>query len=212
MNRLLTSRYSNFNITKSALNFDADTSANLLCRLAHDAAKVHMNLKELAGLLNLSQATVSRALNGYPEVREATRQRVLNAARKYNYRPNARAMGLATGKCMAIGHVIPNYSQNEVVNPVFGEFITGASQTYSANGYELMLTIADSRDEEESYRNIIAKWVRMSLSSSMTTSCPSFRTTIRNRSSPRLAHRCDRLVYRQQKCCWISSTTRLAPR
>jgi LacI family transcriptional regulator len=116
-----------------------------------------MNLKELAELLKLSQATVSRALNGYPEVRESTRQRVLNTAKKYNYRPNARAMGLATGRSMAIGHVIPVYSQNEVVNPVFGEFIAGASQTYSANGYELMLTIADSKDEEETYRNIVAK-------------------------------------------------------
>ena len=116
-----------------------------------------MNLKELAELLDLSQATVSRALNGYPEVREATRQRVLDAARKYNYRPNVRAMGLATGRSMAIGHVISIYSQNEVVNPVFGEFIAGASQTYSANGYELMLTIADSQDEEEIYRNIVAK-------------------------------------------------------
>ncbi len=94
---------------------------------------------------------------GYPEVRETTRQRVLETARKYNYRPNARAMGLATGRSMAIGHVIPIYSQNEVGNPVFGEFIAGASQTYSANGYELMLTIADSRDEEETYRNIVAK-------------------------------------------------------
>ncbi|ASJ71116.1 substrate-binding domain-containing protein [Granulosicoccus antarcticus] len=116
-----------------------------------------MNLKELAELLKLSQATVSRALNGYPEVREATRQRVLEAAQKYNYRPNTRAMGLATGKAMTIGHIIPTYSQNDVVNPVFGEFIAGASQTYSANGYELLLTVTQTSDENQTYRNLAAK-------------------------------------------------------
>ena len=36
-----------------------------------------MNLKELATKLGLSPTTVSRALNGYPEVNEATRERVM---------------------------------------------------------------------------------------------------------------------------------------
>lgn len=116
-----------------------------------------MNLKQLAALLALSPTTVSRALNGYPEVSEATRQRVLQMATKYKYRPNARAMGLATGKARAIGHVIPVYSKTDVVNPVFGEFIAGASQTYTANGYELLLTVTDGQDEAETYRNIAAK-------------------------------------------------------
>ena len=35
-----------------------------------------MNLRELSELLGVSQTTVSRALNGYPEVNEATRARV----------------------------------------------------------------------------------------------------------------------------------------
>ena len=39
-----------------------------------------MNLKELAQKLGLSPTTVSRALNGYPEVNEATRTRVMAAA------------------------------------------------------------------------------------------------------------------------------------
>ncbi len=116
-----------------------------------------MKLKELADKLGLSQTTVSRALNGYPEVREETRLRVQKAATTYNYRPNTRAMGLATGRSMAIGHVIPVYSKNEVVNPVFGEFIAGASQTYSANGYELLLTVADAQNEEDTYRKLVAK-------------------------------------------------------
>ena len=53
-----------------------------------------MNLKELAQKLGLSPTTVSRALNGYPEVNEATRTRVMAAAKRHNYHPNTRAIRL----------------------------------------------------------------------------------------------------------------------
>lgn len=116
-----------------------------------------MNLKQLAVLCGVSQTTVSRALNGYPEVSKSTRQRVLQMAEKHNYRPNARAASLATGRAMAIGHVIPAGSHGEMVNPIFGEFIAGASQTYSTHGYELMLKMAEPGNESDTYRDIAAR-------------------------------------------------------
>lgn len=116
-----------------------------------------MNLKQLSEKLGLSQTTVSRALNGYPEVNEATRLRVKQAAAAGNYRPNVRAMSLAIGKAMTIGHVIPVANTHDVVNPIFAEFIAGASQTYDVNGYELSLTVAESKNEESIYRSIAAK-------------------------------------------------------
>lgn len=57
-----------------------------------------MNLKQLSHMLSLSQTTVSRALNGYPEVNEETRRRVMDAAKRHGYRPNPSARRLATGK------------------------------------------------------------------------------------------------------------------
>ena len=56
-----------------------------------------MNLKQLSSMLDLSQTTVSRALNGYPEVNEETRRRVMDAAKRHGYRPNPSARRLATG-------------------------------------------------------------------------------------------------------------------
>ncbi len=111
-----------------------------------------MNLKELSKQLNLSQTTVSRALNGYPEVNEATRKRVTEAARKYRYRPNVRARTLATGKSMSIGHIIPMSKQNELVNMVFSDFIAGAGLVYADHGYNMTLTIVKDDDELEAYR------------------------------------------------------------
>jgi LacI family transcriptional regulator len=116
-----------------------------------------MNLKQLSEILGLSQTTVSRALNGYPEVAEATRQRVAQAAEAHNYRPNARAKGLATGRANAVGHVIPVSSRHEIVNPVFADFIAGAGEAYLKNGYDMLLSIVADTDEERVYRELAAK-------------------------------------------------------
>jgi len=116
-----------------------------------------MNLKELSEHLGLSQTTVSRALNGFPEVKEATRLRVLAAAKKHNYAPNIRAKNLATGRAMATGHVIPLSAKHEMVNPIFGDFVAGAGEVYARSGYEMVLSIVNDRDEATVYRDLRAK-------------------------------------------------------
>ncbi len=116
-----------------------------------------MNLKQLSKELGLSQTTVSRALNGYPEVAEATRKRVAEAAERLNYRPNTRARSLATGRSMAIGHVIPLSTKNEIMNPIFADFIAGAGETYFKGGYEMVLSVVNDADEARVYRSLAAK-------------------------------------------------------
>ena len=116
-----------------------------------------MNLKELSAILGLSQTTVSRALNNYPEVSEATRRRVKDAAFAHNYSANTRAKGLATGRSMAIGHVIPISTQHEIVNPVFADFIAGAGEVYSRNDHDMLLSVVADSDEQRAYRALAAK-------------------------------------------------------
>lgn len=116
-----------------------------------------MNLKELSLHLGLSQTTVSRALNGYPEVSEATRARVMDAANTLGYSPNTRAQGLATGQSRCIGHVISVGDSGEMVNPIFGDFIAGAGETYAAHGYDMILTRVGERDEADIYRRLKAR-------------------------------------------------------
>lgn len=118
-----------------------------------------MNLKELSCLLGLSQTTVSRALNGYAEVSETTRARVIAAAHAHNYRPNTRALGLATGSSRCIGHVIPVGDSGEMVNPIFGDFMAGAGETYAAFGYDMVVARVGQKDENEIYRSLKARSV-----------------------------------------------------
>ena len=113
-----------------------------------------MNLKELSQKLGLSPTTVSRALNGYPEVNDVTRDRVVAAAKRHNYRPNTRAIRLATGRAMAVGHIFPVATKNEIMNPIFADFIAGASEIYTQNGYDMLLSIVADDAEESNYRDL----------------------------------------------------------
>jgi len=121
------------------------------------ASRPTVNLRELSDILGLSQTTVSRALNGYPEVSEATRAKVMAAAARHNYSPNQRARGLAIGQAQAIGHVIPISSQHEMVNPIFADFIAGAGETYAARGYQMVLSMVGDDDEKTVYHNLKAR-------------------------------------------------------
>lgn len=116
-----------------------------------------MNLKELAAHMGLSPTTVSRALNGYPEVNAATRDRVVAEAKRFNYKPNARAIRLATGRAMAVGHVIPVATRHEIMNPVFADFIAGAGEIYAKNDHDMLLSIVSDEEEAASYRAMKSK-------------------------------------------------------
>ncbi len=113
-----------------------------------------MSLRSLAQSLGLSPTTVSRALNGYTDVAPRTRNRVIEAARENGYAPDPRARSLATGRAMAIGHIIPSASQHEIVNPVFADFVAGAGEAYAVAGYEMVLSVMPEGEEEEGYRRL----------------------------------------------------------
>ena len=112
-----------------------------------------MNLKELSEKLGLSQTTVSRALNGYPEVSEDTRRRVEAFAREMNYRPNPNARRLATGKSGMIGHVVP-LSGHDMINPHFSDFIAGAGEVYNSRGYDMLISVVNADSEISMYENL----------------------------------------------------------
>jgi len=60
---------------------------------------------DVAKLAGVSHQTVSRVLNGSPQVRAATRERVLAAMRELDYRPNSAARTLVTGRSQTLGVV-----------------------------------------------------------------------------------------------------------
>ncbi|WP_027685961.1 LacI family DNA-binding transcriptional regulator [Rhizobium leguminosarum] len=112
-----------------------------------------MNLKQLSELLGLSQTTVSRALNGYPEVNEATRERVLQAVKETGYRPNKAAQRLATGKAGSIGLVMPTAPGHQS-DVHFGEFLAGLGEEAVRHDFHFVIMPADPDDEVAALRRL----------------------------------------------------------
>src|SRR6202012_1505551 len=74
----------------------------------------HVNLKMLAEHLQLSQTTISLVLNNSPSAKsipQETRQRVLEAAQRLNYRPNYFARSLRQSRSMSVGVLAPDLSE-----------------------------------------------------------------------------------------------------
>jgi LacI family transcriptional regulator len=104
-----------------------------------------MKLKEFAEKVGLSPTTISRALGGYPEVREETRQRVLEAAREHGYRPNANAVRLVTGRAGAIGVVMGRSGAGYM----FSEFMSGMAERLEREDTDILVSLTVENDIPE---------------------------------------------------------------
>ncbi|MGM9891954.1 catabolite control protein A [Limosilactobacillus sp.] len=104
----------------------------------------------------VSMATVSRVVNGNPNVKPATRQKVLDVIKRLNYRPNAVARGLASKRTTTVGVVIPN-----LTNPYFAELALGIDDIASMYKYNIILANSDYDDDKilKVVRNLLAKQV-----------------------------------------------------
>jgi LacI family transcriptional regulator len=114
-----------------------------------------MNLRQFAALLNLSPTTVSRALNGFPEVNAETRERVQAAAAQYGYRPNTVARRLATGRTDSIGLIYP-FEPSDLGDPVFLDVIAGITERLAAEQMDLMIVSAAKADELATYHRVVS--------------------------------------------------------
>ena len=117
-----------------------------------------MNIKELSKKLNLSITTVSRALGGYSDVSQKTRERVKKYAKKYQYSPNPNASRLASSKSNTVGFVLPLYGLNfnKLNQTSFFEFIAGMSKKLNKENIQFFMFFANNFDEEkQSYNKLI---------------------------------------------------------
>jgi len=114
-----------------------------------------MSLKQIADELGLSLTTVSRALNGYPEVAQSTRVAVAAAAARLQYQPDSRARGLALGRAGAIGIVFP-ITPSDLGDLQFLEVTHAMSERLAKAGLDLLIISAAVQDELAAYKRAIA--------------------------------------------------------
>jgi LacI family transcriptional regulator len=99
----------------------------------------NVTIKDLAAELDLSITTISRALNGYSDVGERTRQKVEGAAKRLGYRPNRNAQRLVLQRTHNIAWV---QSDNELkyLDPHFAEVMAGVLARAREVNYDIVLT------------------------------------------------------------------------
>jgi len=106
------------------------------------------SLKDIARQLGVSIATVSRALNGSPEIGRQMQARVLKVAKELNYRPNPFAQSLRKEAPRIIGVVVPN-----LVTHYFAAVLDGIEEEAAQAGYSIIS--ANSHESHEAEARII---------------------------------------------------------
>jgi LacI family transcriptional regulator len=113
-----------------------------------------MNLKSLARTLGISKTTVSRALNGYPEVNVRTRERVLAAAKEAGYEANPMARSLAVGRTNVFGMIYPLLPAN-LGDPMFLGVVGGMSEALEPLKMNLIIAPVSPHNELPSYEQMV---------------------------------------------------------
>lgn len=115
------------------------TSGRRSARRDGGAGRPSVTIKDLAADLGLSITTISRALNGYPDVGEKTRQRVIEAARRRGYRPNRNAQRLVTQRTHNIAWVQSD-NERKFVDPHFVEVMAGVLRAARSGEYDIVMS------------------------------------------------------------------------
>ncbi|WP_321388892.1 catabolite control protein A [uncultured Enterococcus sp.] len=118
--------------------------------------KQTITIYDVAREADVSMATVSRVVNGNPNVKPATRKKVLEVIDRLDYRPNAVARGLASKKTTTVGVIIPDVS-----NIFFSSLARGIDDVATMYKYNIILANSDGNDQKEVnvLNNLLAKQV-----------------------------------------------------
>ena len=104
--------------------------------------------KEIAALAGVSRGTVDRALKNRPGIKEETKQRILEIAKKYNYKPNIIGKALVySGKPIHVPVIL-----NSIGNPFFDDVKAGifsAQEAFASYGFQIDISEFKGYDAED---------------------------------------------------------------
>ena len=103
-----------------------------------------VTIYDVAREASVSMATVSRVVNGNPNVKPTTRKKVLETIERLGYRPNAVARGLASKRTTTVGAIIPDIS-----SMFFADLARGIEDIATMYKYNIILANSDRNKEKE---------------------------------------------------------------
>lgn len=102
--------------------------------------KKNTTIYDISKKLNVSVATVSRALNNHSRISQATKELVVNTAKEMDYKQNNLAKALKSGETKTVGVIVPYINTN-----FFSSVIRGIEEELSPHGYRVI--ICQSHDD-----------------------------------------------------------------
>ena len=103
-----------------------------------------ITLQDIAIATGVSRATVSRALSDHPDISDATKQKISEAAHKMGYHANLLARGLSQRESHIIGVVVPT-----IHRPFWANAISGIEAVAYQAGYRVMICQSDEQYKRE---------------------------------------------------------------
>ena len=120
--------------------------SEILAPLSESSRRNRVTISDVAEALGLTKSTVSRAMNGYPDISQTTQLRVKRMATKMNYHPLSHAQAIKTGRTRTLGLVL-QFSDHDAQRPFLAEFLAGLSTGAHAEGWTLTVAASDSHED-----------------------------------------------------------------
>ncbi|QOD60977.1 LacI family DNA-binding transcriptional regulator [Polaribacter haliotis] len=106
--------------------------------------KKKTTIKDIANVLNISAAAVSKALHNDSRISEKTKKAVRQVAKNLNYQPNYLASALRSGKSKLVGVIVPRTNSN-----FFSSVIQNIEEVLNKEGYNIIITQSNESYKKE---------------------------------------------------------------
>lgn len=106
-------------------------------------------IKDIAKAAGVSVTTVSRALNGYSDVSEKTRKKIMTLAKELNYSPNTLARGLVMNVSKTIGLLVSGLNRESEKDQIIFSILSGINSSASESDYDLVVFNTNSSKQRE---------------------------------------------------------------
>lgn len=110
-----------------------------------------VSMKDIAKQCGVSVASVSKALNGYPDISEETRQNIINTASKMGYLPNSSARTLKTKHSHNLGVLFVDDAMSGLTHDYFNHVLESFKHTAESRGYDITFTSGNISGQRLSY-------------------------------------------------------------
>ncbi|HET7628232.1 MAG TPA: LacI family DNA-binding transcriptional regulator [Bacillales bacterium] len=112
-----------------------------------------MDIRKIAEAAGVSVSTVSKALNGYTDIKESTKLKILKIAKELDYAPNVMARGLITKKTNTIGVFFGDQMNSGFDSPFLSDYFRSIKNVLGRAGYDLLI-FSNQKRSTRSFKTI----------------------------------------------------------